>query len=204
MSAGEILTLVVAAIGAITGLIALGWQVYTWRKRRTPNISVEVRHRGPWGRMMVTTSKSPTPPEGHMPVASEYELVLIVLNRGETTEIIESIVLERPMMPGTRPEPPLWFNERLDTLTPGSAIKHVVPVSGLHGVGDPSGLEFVVYVGTVSGVMVQSRELIEPEWVRLSRLNQPLRWWRRRGRLVRGVPLVAFAVIAWRRAVRSR
>jgi hypothetical protein len=47
MSTAESLTLVIAAIGAIAGLLALSWQVYTWRKRRMTNLSVEVRHRGP-------------------------------------------------------------------------------------------------------------------------------------------------------------
>jgi hypothetical protein len=173
MSTVEVLTLVIAAFGAIAGLVALGWQVYTWW-RRTPNVTVEVRHRGPWGRRMVFTRRTATPPEGQMPVASEYELVIVVVNRGETVEILEAIWLEPPLEEGTRPNPPFWFHDCLETLPPGGAIKHVIPVSGLHGLGSDG--RFVAYAKTVSGVTPGSRlEVIEPEFVRLSDLNRSRR-----------------------------
>jgi hypothetical protein len=180
MSTAESLTLVIAAIGAIAGLLALGWQIYTWRKRRTPNLSVEVRHRGPWGRMMVSIRRSATPPEGQMPVASEYELVIVVVNRGETDEIVEAISLEPSLVDGTRPDPPFWFHDCVETLPPGGAIKHVARVSELHGAA--TGAEFVAFATTVSGVTAESAlEVIDPEYVRLSELNRR-GWWRHRPR----------------------
>jgi hypothetical protein len=176
VSTVESLTLAIAAIGAVAGLISLGWQVYTWRKRRTPNLSVEVRHRGPWGRMMVSTRRSRPPPEGRMPVATEYELVIVVVNRGETNEIVEAIYLE-PHVEAGRPDPPFWFHDCLETLPHGAAIKHVARVSDLHGAG--AGAEFVAYARTVSGVITESAlEVVDPELVRLSELNRPR--WRRR------------------------
>jgi hypothetical protein len=84
--------------------------------------------------MMVSTRKTATPPEGQMPVASEYELVVVVVNRGETTEIVESISLEPALVEGTRPDPPFWFHDCLETLQPGEAIKHAARASKLHGV----------------------------------------------------------------------
>jgi hypothetical protein len=80
---------------------------------------------------------------------------VLLVNRGETTEIVESIVLEPPVVEGTGPDPPSWFNDRRETLPPGGAIKHVVPVSGLHGVGNQPGVAFIAYARTVAGLIAE-------------------------------------------------
>lgn len=169
------LALLIAGYAALVATASLGWQVYVRRQQRKPNVLLTVRHAGPFGRMMVQSSEHPPrPDEGTMPVHAEYVLDIVVVNRGETTEVVEAIGVD-PVLPesGGRPDPPLWFHERNEQLAPGDAIKHTVPVSQLIPGASAAGVEFVAYAALASGLRVEAPpDRVEPDFVRLSDQNQ--------------------------------
>lgn len=177
MTTGDV-ALVVAGYAALVSTGSLGWQVYVRLQQLEPRIAVSVRHAGPFGRMMVESSEHPPrPSDGRMPLHEEYELIVSVVNRGETTEVVEAIGIDPPARPGEgRRDPPFWFHERNESLGPGDAIKHAVPVAHLVPGSSGAGLEFVAYAALASGSRIEALpDRVEPDFVRLSDLNRPPR-----------------------------
>ncbi len=159
---------------AVVATVALGWQVFTELRRRRPNLEVQVRHAGPWGRMMVEHESS-TVTEGRMRVPEEYELHIVVINKGETPQYVDAITLEPPTSPGQRPDPPYWHEDLDAKIEPNAQLKRVIPVSKLStGEGSAAGLRFVAYAMTASGKRVDAfPDEVTPDFVRLSEENQP-------------------------------
>jgi hypothetical protein len=81
-----------AIYAAIVGTAGLGWQIWREARRLTTDVSVEFEHAAQGSRVLVANLSDPDP----RPRPIEYELSVVVVNDGETTEYVRDIWIENP------------------------------------------------------------------------------------------------------------
>ncbi len=89
---------VVATYAAVVATGSLLWQVFIWRAKRRPDIRVSIRQyattRSP--RKEWKDKPPPTRQPDHTGWVWFHEVEVVVVNDGETTEVIESLVIGSP------------------------------------------------------------------------------------------------------------
>jgi hypothetical protein len=79
-----------AIYAAVVGSVGLGWQIWREVRRTRTDIRVEIEHAAKQRRFFVVVPDDPDP----RPEPLEYEVSVVVVNDGETTEYVRGIYLE--------------------------------------------------------------------------------------------------------------
>lgn len=142
------LALVVGAYAALVSSGTLAWQVYIWRKSRRTAVTTEVRHSIEPERRVIQAEDYDRPEVSEQ--VFEYQLTVVVANRGETTQYVERIGIALLDDPQT-----FDFEEPDDkTLQPGKSLRHSWRVERLDFSLD-EGFDGFAALGT--GELVKSR-----------------------------------------------
>ena len=155
----------VAVYGAVVSTLAIGWQVYTWWHKRRRDLIVEVRHglsrRG--DQLSVYTPMIDAgDPRGMLfpPAEMDYELLVLVTNRGERPEFIDVIGLRRT----GNPVPIVFDPPDEKALQPSRSVQKVFWANQLDiGTED----EFVAFVGLGEQTLDSRPQTLDPALVRM-------------------------------------
>lgn len=160
----EVAAFIIAVLAMLTGGGSLAWQVYTWKQQRRPDVRVSVRH--------MATTQQPTLDawDKHISSITEeemqsqsffYELTVVVVNHGATTEVVEEVGIATTEhgagMGGAGPA----RTEDVE-LPPGGVIKEQFSLHQLPETVRKGGA-FVGYATLVSGPRVEARDRLVPE-----------------------------------------